>query len=130
MQSAYEKLIADKEFSSGLGQAVLAAGRFEFLVKKYIIDKRYLDDPSKKMMLGPLIMKLAENKILGCTLEYHLHFLREQRNYFVHQIYELLNEIDIDDFEIQRFRNRVLGVRDEFEQFSRMITNESELDIG
>lgn len=73
---------------------------------------------SSKVPFGGLVKKMQANRIVDETAGYHLRFLMEQRNYFVHRISALMSGFEIDQRDVDTFRNRVEGLTDEAEFFA------------
>ena len=129
MNNAFESLYSDDSFALELGRFVLSASRFEAILKKLLQAKA---DGSKleKASMGGLLTKLKNSQYIGCTLDYHLSFILQQRNYFVHQLYDRLTGFMLDRTEVDQFRNRVKGLQDELDsfaiQFEEALQNQAE----
>lgn len=123
MGTAYQALISDDIFTANLGKMILSAGKFEVVLKDYIKLKGH-EPVGKKTPMGALMKKLQQSQYLGCTVEYHFGFLLDQRNYFVHKIYELLNVHDFQESNIIEFRNRVAGIQNEIDFFTALFLDE------
>ena len=86
----FELLRADTEFCAQLGQAMLAAGRLETELKRYLrrqkpeLDTRYAN-------LGSLVRALKKFSLLE-KMQPVLDILNGQRNYLAHSIHALLSD--------------------------------------
>ena len=133
MNDAFESLYTDDSFALELGRFVLSASRFEAILKKFLQAKA---DGSKleKASMGGLLTKLKNSQYIGCTLDYHLSFILQQRNYFVHQLYDRLTGFTLDRTEVNQFRNRVKGLQDELDSFAKLfeeaLQNQAEKAAG
>ncbi len=70
--------------------------------------------------MGGLLKKLRDSHYLGNTVDYHLSFILNQRNYFVRQLYDKLTGYMLEETEIEQFRNRVKGIQDELDFFTNL----------
>lgn len=118
MVPTYKKLISDPDFTQSLGEMVLATGRLEGVLFDFLSQKGI--QVGERVPLGGLIKKLESSGNLDDTVSYHLNFLLHERNYFVHRITQLMRGYEIDKGEIEIFRNRTQGVREETEFFATM----------
>ena len=83
-------LCADDDFCSQLGRAMLAAGRLETALKRYLKTRR----PELKLEranLGALLRQLQKHTFL-VKMQPALEVLKSQRNYLAHSIHELLSD--------------------------------------
>ena len=119
MDNAFEFLYSDDSFTSNLGRLVLSASRFEVILKRYIQTKSNALKMDKVPM-GGLLKKLRDSHYLGNTVDYHLSFILNQRNYFVRQLYDKLTGYMLEETEIEQFRNRVKGIQDELDFFTNL----------
>ena len=85
----YNLLYTNDEFCKEFGQAILAAGRLESVLKQYLNETVPGEDTSKAT-LGRLI-KIAEKNPLLRKMVPVLESIRDQRNYFTHNIYALFS---------------------------------------
>jgi hypothetical protein len=85
----YALLYADDNFCKELGRAVLAAGRLESELKRYISNNAPEED-TKRATLGRLIKFAREHQLLLKMLP-ALEMLRDQRNYLAHNIHALFS---------------------------------------
>ncbi|WP_353247711.1 hypothetical protein [Salinisphaera sp. T31B1] len=116
MLTAYQKLSSQEELTRSLGKMVLAFGHLESVLLTYLESK---DVPaSSKTPLGGLVKKMQANRIVDETAAFHLRFLMDQRNYFVHRVSALMNGHEIDQRDVDTFRNRIDGLTDEAEFFA------------
>ncbi|WP_092825110.1 hypothetical protein [Vreelandella subterranea] len=97
---------------------VLAVGRLEGVLVDFLNEKGV--QVGEKIPLGGLIKKLESSGNLTDTVSYHLHFLLSQRNYFIHRITRLMHGYEIENSEMESFRNRVQSLREETELFASM----------
>jgi len=118
MVHAYEKLISDAAFTQSLGEMVLAVGRLEGVLFDFLAGQEVTI--REKAPLGGLIVKLESTGNLSDTVSYDLKFLLDQRNYFVHKIAQLMHGYEIENKEIETFRNRVQSLREQTEFFADM----------
>ena len=70
--------------------------------------------------MGGLLAKLKSSQHIGDTLDYHLSFILQQRNYFVHRLYDRLTGFMLDRTEVDQFRNRVKDLQDELDGFAKL----------
>lgn len=85
----YTLLYDDEEFCAELGRAILAAGRLETALKRFLNSHAPGADTTKAT-LGRLI-KYAENHDLLTGLLPTLEMLTDQRNYLTHNIHALFS---------------------------------------
>lgn len=119
LNEAFESLHSDNSFALALGRLVLSAGRFETILREYLKVKT---DSSKleKAPMGALLTKLRNSQHIGDTLDYHLSVILQERNYFVHRLYDRLTGFMLDRTEVNQFRNRVKGIQDELDGFAKL----------
>jgi len=87
----YELLSSDDEFCKELGRAVLAAGRLESGLKRFL-NRHAPEAETTKATLGRLI-GFAEQRNLLTKLIPALKTLKDQRNYLTHNIHALFSEL-------------------------------------
>lgn len=85
----YNLLYTDDEFCKELGRAVLAAGRLEAELTKYM-DNKNVGENIKKATLGTLIKYARKHEMLTKMVP-SLETMRDQRNYLAHNIYALFS---------------------------------------
>jgi hypothetical protein len=85
----FRLLYADDKFCAELGRAVLAAGRLESALKRYIAEHAPETDMTKAA-LGRLIEFAKKDRLLYRMLP-ALETLRDQRNYLAHNVHALLS---------------------------------------
>lgn len=85
----YDILCGDDEFCAQLGRAVLAAGRLETVLKKYMSENAQRPDLTRAT-LGRLITIARDCGLLAKMLP-ALEMLRDQRNYLTHNVHALLS---------------------------------------
>lgn len=83
-------LCADDNFCSELGRVVLAAGRLETALRRYLAAPLSSVDTTKAT-LGKLIEYCKRHKTLTRMIP-SLEMVRDQRNYLTHNIYALLSD--------------------------------------
>lgn len=123
MTQTYKQLMSDTEFTQSLGEMVLAVGRLEGVLFNFLTERGIT--VGERAPLGGLIKKLESSIYLSDTVIYHLNFLLSQRNYFVHKITRLMHGYEIEKNEMETFRNRVQGLREETEFFAAILNNYS-----
>ncbi len=116
----FERLESDSEFTSNLGVLVCATSRFEDALDQYVP----IADRSKKLPLSVLIKRLKEAKYIGDTLDFHIGFAVNQRNYFVHNLYRRLKKYSAGDLNAEQFKNRVQHLAEEFRFFTNLLNDE------
>ncbi len=84
----FDLLYQDSDFCKNLGRALLAAGRLESELKLYL-DMESIQIKSKNLTFGQLINLLKEHGLLQ-KMQPALKTLKDQRNYLVHNIHNLL----------------------------------------
>ncbi len=87
----YAELSQDNEFCQELGKAVLAAGRLESELIRYLTNAGVSSD-LRKANLGRLIRSAKKHALLS-DLVPHLQELNGQRNYLAHNIHALFHGI-------------------------------------
>ena len=119
MNDAFETLYSDDSFALAIGRLVLSASRFEAILREYLQVKT--EGPKlEKAPMGGLLAKLKSSQHIGDTLDYHLSFILQQRNYFVHRLYDRLTGFMLDRTEVDQFRNRVKDLQDELDGFAKL----------
>jgi len=83
----YKLLYENGEFCRELGKAILAAGRLETELTRYLHSNQVKEN-TKKASLGQLIA-MAEKYEIPKNLASVLKEIKEQRNYFAHKIFAL-----------------------------------------
>ncbi|MBI3828638.1 MAG: hypothetical protein HY291_03925 [Planctomycetes bacterium] len=84
-------LQADSGFCEQLGRAMLAAGRLESELKRYL-STNSVPDNTKRATLGHLLKLLAKYNLLK-KMQPTLEIIRDQRNYLAHSIHALLSDM-------------------------------------
>ncbi len=87
----FELLCADDRFCAALGRSVLAAGRLESALKRYLASAAPTGDTTKAT-LGQLIQYCKNNRLITKMVP-ALEVLRDQRNYLTHNIHALLSDL-------------------------------------
>ncbi len=84
----FDQLYRNCEFCSQLGKVTLAAGRFEFNLRAYLI-LRGVNVSQRDASLGPLIARLENHGMLSENGVRVLRGLKDQRNYLTHCLFDL-----------------------------------------
>lgn len=95
----YTELSRDDEFCIELGKAVLAAGRLESELIRYLTNAGVSSD-LRKANLGRLIRAAKKHELLS-DLVPHLEELNGQRNYLAHNIHALFHGL-IEETVLER----------------------------
>ena len=85
----YVELSRDEEFCQELGRAMLAAGRLESEITRYLTNAGVPED-LRKANLGKLIRAAKKHEVLS-QLVPALEMLNDQRNYLAHNIHALFH---------------------------------------
>ncbi len=85
----FNQLSDDEDFCKELGKAMLAAGRLEAELIRYLSIKG-IDEETNKANLGRLLRIAKKNEILVKMVP-ALEMLNDQRNYLAHNIYALFS---------------------------------------
>jgi hypothetical protein len=96
----YDLLYEDDDFCKELGRSVLAAGKLEVALIRYI-DNQDITANTKKATLGKLICLAKKHELLTKMVP-ALETIRDQRNYFTHNIYALFSDL-IEETLIPKF---------------------------
>jgi len=86
----YLLLCNDDEFCKALGRAVLAAGRLESALTRYLKQKEP-NHEKKRATLGQLISHAKKHEVFSDAMVSVLELLRDQRNYMTHNIHALFS---------------------------------------
>ncbi len=125
----YALLCEDDEFCRELGRAVLAAGRLESALKRYIKDNAP-DEKTRKATLGRLIEVSRKHKLLSKMLP-ALEILRDQRNYLTHNMHALfsglveetiLESSGLLDSDVDLFTERAWQLKENLEGLADIIS--------
>lgn len=87
----FELLCSDEHFCAELGRAVLAAGRLESALKRYLASTASAKGTTNAT-LGQLIQSCRKSQHLTKMVPV-LEGLRDQRNYLTHNIHALLSDL-------------------------------------
>jgi hypothetical protein len=124
----YALLCEDDEFCRELGRAVLAAGRLESALKRYINDNAP-DENTRRATLGRLIEVSRKHQLLSKMLP-ALEMLRDQRNYLTHNIHALfsglveetiLESTGLLDSDVDLFTERAWQLKENLEGLADII---------
>lgn len=119
-QSFYQALFANDEFAMAVGRLTLSSAKLESSIKTFI-DIHGRVGVSEKEPLGRLVTALLKHHTIDRTAGEHLQFVLHQRNYFVHKLHSSLSGYPENEFELQRFINRVTALSSEMEFFSSLL---------
>lgn len=117
--SLYQMLYTNDEFVMAVGRLIMSSAKFESNIRVFIEARG--QNIYDKATLGRLIKTIAGIYQLDPTTTEQLHFLIEQRNYFVHRLHSSLSEYPSNEFELQRFINRAKALGTEMDFFSNLI---------
>jgi hypothetical protein len=126
----FEILKADAEFCAELGRAMLAAGRLESELKRFLAANDVLT--TEKATLGQLT-KLLERHGLLIKMQPHMDHLSRQRNYLAHSIHALFADLieetmlprsDLLDSDVHSFTERAWQLADNLNALADIIANE------
>ena len=127
----YKLLYADDKFCKELGRAVLAVGRLEVELIKYINNKN-VEKKIKKTTLGKLI-DLAKKQDLLTKMVPALEIMRDQRNYLAHNIYALFSGLigetilprsDLLDSDVDVFTDRACQLKENINGLADIVARE------
>jgi len=85
----YVELSRDDDFCKELGKAMLAAGRLESEIIRYLT-KAGISNGLQKANLGRLIQAMEKHELLSDLVQ-HFKDLNRQRNYLAHNIHALFH---------------------------------------
>jgi len=129
----FKLLYADDNFCKELGRAVLAAGRLEVELIKYLNNKNVEED-TKKASLGKLIAFAKKHELL-VKLVPALETIKDQRNYLAHNIYALfsglieetiLERTDLLDSDVYTYTERAWQLKENINGLADIIAKENE----
>jgi hypothetical protein len=118
--SFYKALYSNEEFTKLIGKLTMSSARLESCIKGFLVATGSV--PHEKATLGPLVKRLTDTKRITSTASEHLHFIYQQRNYFVHRLHSNLSEYPCDSLELNDFINRANSLCSEMEFFSEIIS--------
>jgi hypothetical protein len=127
----FQLLRNDDEFCAELGRAVLAAGRLESALIRYL-HRKAPDLDASRATLGRLI-SFAEQKQLLLKLVPALRQLSTQRNYLAHSLHALFSGLveetllpasDLLDSDVSSFTDRAWMLRENLEGLSNIVEAE------
>ena len=113
-------LCADNQFCEQLGRAMLATGRLETELERYL-NARVPELKIKHANLGYLIRLLKEHALLE-KMRPSLEVLKSQRNYLAHIIHALLSDL-IEETILEKSNLLDLGVSISCERAWRLTEN-------
>lgn len=123
----FEVLKKDEEFCAELGRVVFAVGRLEAVLKKFIDSNKVNSDV--RGTLGHLIKKAKKESLPESIVE-ELYRIRNQRNYLIHNIYNLLSgEIeetilegkDLLDADVTTYTDRAWQLKENLNALARIV---------
>lgn len=126
----FELLCADDRFCAQLGRAVLAAGRLESALKRYLAANAPSEDTTKAT-LGKLIQYCKKHTLLTRMIP-ALEMLRDQRNYLTHNIHALLSDLigetileraDLLDSDVDTYTERAWELNNNLNGLARIVEN-------
>jgi hypothetical protein len=123
-QSLFDAFAEDDDFLRELGRLLITASQFEANLRQYAIEHSE-KAPYKKATLGPLLKHIRSSTHFAPTLDEHITFAIEQRNYFVHNLSHRLSCYTTDDFTLKQFMNRLRGLSSDLTFFSRLFAQQS-----
>jgi len=127
----YKLLYADDEFCKELGKAVLAAGRLEVELIKYINNKN-VGEKTKKANLGKLIFFAKKHELLAKMVP-AVETIRDQRNYLAHNIYALFSGLveetilprsDLLDLDVDVYTDRACQLKENINGLADIVARE------
>ena len=127
----YKLLYADDEFCKELGKSVLAEGRLEVELIKYINNKN-VGEKTKKANLGKLILFAKKHELLAKMVP-ALETIRDQRNYLAHNIYALFSGLveetilprsDLLDSDVDVFTDRACQLKENINGLADIVARE------
>lgn len=127
----YKLLYADDEFCKELGRAVLAAGRLEAELTKYM-DNKKVGVKIKKATFGTLIEYARKHEMLTKMVPV-LEIMRDQRNYLAHNIYALFSGLieetilpgyGLLDSDVDLFTDRVCQLTEDLNWLADVVAKE------
>ena len=125
-------LCADDDFCAQLGRAMLAAGRLETALKRYLKTTR----PELKYQhanLGALLRLLQKHTLL-VKMQPALEVLKSQRNYLAHSIHALLSDwieetilerSDLLDSDVSTYCERAWQLTENLNGLSEIVEKEN-----
>lgn len=131
----YALLCADDEFCKELGRAVLAAGRLESALRKYL-DKHTPETKTAKATLGNLVRFAKQHQLLTGMIPV-LVTLRDQRNYLTHNVHALFSGLieetilegsGLLDSDVDLFVERAWQLRGNLDGMADIVFDELELN--
>ena len=127
----FELLINSEQYCAELGRVVLAAGRLESLLILYLRDNCPSEIDSKST-LGKLIAYAKEHDLLTDLIQ-ALEIIKEQRNYQMHNIYNLLMGMikqtilegeNLIDSDVHTYIERALQLKENINALSDIVERE------
>ncbi len=127
----FELLYVDDEFCKELGKTVLAAGRLEAELIRYINSKN-VGERTKKANLGKLILFAKKHELLPKMVP-ALETIRDQRNYLAHNIYALFSRLveetllprsELLDSDVDVFSDRAYQLRENIDHLADIVAKE------
>lgn len=129
----FKQLSADNEFCIELGKAVLAAGRLEAELIKYM-ERKGIEENTNRANLGKLIHYAKKHDLLAKVVP-ALETLNVQRNYLAHNIYALFSGLveetilprtGLIDSDIDVFTDRAWQLKDNINGLADIVAKYNE----
>jgi hypothetical protein len=126
----FDLLYTDDEFCSELGRAMLAAGKLESELKKFLAENNI--QKTEKATLGRLTRLLEQPGLLK-RMQPHLDQLSKQRNYLAHSVHALFAELieetilprsDLLDSDVDFFAERAWQLADNLNALASIVAKE------
>lgn len=122
----------DAEFCAQLGRAMLAAGRLETVLKRFLRSHA----PALKTERATLghMVKLLREKTLLTKMQPHLDLLARQRNYLAHNIHALLSDwiektilerSDLLDSDVHTYQERAWQLTENLNALAAILEQEN-----
>ena len=130
----YRLLRADDEFCAELGRAVIAAGRLESALVRFLQD-RDPDLRTARATIGTLI-RYAEERALLSDLAPALRTLATQRNYLAHSLHALFSGLvqesilprsGLLDSDVNGFTERAWQLHQDLDRFAELVERQIQM---
>ena len=130
----YKLLYEDDEFCMELGRAILAAGRLEAELIRYLNSKN-IGEKTKNANLGRIIIAAKKHKLLEKMIPV-LETIKDQRNYLTHNIYALLSGLveetilegtNLLDSDISTYTERAWELKENLNGLADIVAKKNEL---
>ena len=127
----FELLYRDKDFTSGLGAVMLAAGMLETNLRCYMITRK-IKKIGEKTTLGIMVDHLKKQSLLSCNGEMHFDDLVLKRNYLAHSLFDLFSKeieesmlprSELVEMDVEIFSEKVKATAEDFLHFAKIVKN-------